>query len=79
MSQLSSGKTCGNDGLPIDFYKLHWRRLKRWLFEAITEAYELRRLHRTALMGVINLIPKSTKDTRYLKFLHLITILNSDC
>ena len=55
--QLPNGKTSGNDGLPIEFYKMFWPRIKTMLFEAVMEAYETKRLYNSALLGVINLIP----------------------
>ena len=78
VKQLPNGKTCGSDGIPIEFFKLHWKRIKTWFFEAVMESYENECLYDSALLGIMNLIPKHNKDTRYLKFLRPITVLNSD-
>ena len=75
---LPNNKTCGNDGIPIDFYKVFWKKIKNLFHELTIEAYECEELHRSALIGVINLIPKQNKDTRKLNFLRPITLCNSD-
>ena len=41
-------------------------------------AFETGHLHDSALKGVINLIPKKNKDTRFVKNLRPITLLNTD-
>ena len=78
VKQLPNGKTCGCDGIPIEFYKLFWARLKETLYGVVCEAYEDECLHNSALLGIVNLIPKANKDTRKLQFLRPITLLNSD-
>ena len=46
--------------------------------QVVIKAYENRHLHDTALLRVINLIPKASRNSRFLKNLRPITILNSD-
>ena len=77
VQQLPNGKTCGNDGIPIDFYKVFWIKIKHIFCAVIEKVYKDQKLYDSALLGVINLIPKQKKDTRYLKFLRPITLLNS--
>ena len=76
--QLPNNKTCGNDGIPIDFYKVFWSKIKHIYYELVLEIFKKQHFHDSALLGVINLIPKATKDTRYLKFLRPISLLSSD-
>ena len=76
--QLKNNKTPGPDGIPIDFYKVFWKIIQPPLVEMIHYAYENKRMHESALEGILNLIPKSNKDSRYLKNLRPITLLNSD-
>ena len=75
---LPNMNTCGSDGLPIELYKVFWPRIKDDFMELITAIYKEKYLHTSALLGIINLIPKPLKDSRNLTFLRLITILNSD-
>ena len=42
------------------------------------QCYETGTLHNTAREGILNLIPKANKDTRYIKNLRPITLLNTD-
>ena len=78
IKQLPNDKTCGNDGIPIDFYKVFWTKLSNTYMGMIQEIYENRRMNRSALLGVINMIPKSGKNSRKLSGLRPITLLNSD-
>ena len=78
VKELKNRKCPGPDGLPTDLYKVFWRTLKQPLKEAIDFAWRIEELHTTALRGVLNLIPKGDKDTRYLKNVRPITLLNTD-
>ena len=60
--QLPNGKTCGCDGIPIDFYKVFWPRIKDEYFELVKAIYNTKELHKSATLGIINLIPKATKN-----------------
>ena len=78
VKQLPNNKTCGNDGIPIEIYKMFWSKLKEPFFELVTEVFKMKHLYSSALIGVINMIPKHQKDTRLLKNLRPITLCNSD-
>ena len=78
IKQLPNNKTCGNDGLPIEFYKLFWVKIKDAFMEMIEESYNTNQLPHSAMLGVINLIPKQSGNLRYLKLLRPITLLNCD-
>ena len=75
---MSNNKTPGNDGIPIDFYKVFWTKLKEPFLNMVHEAYQVKTLHSTARQGILNLIPKANKDTRLIKNLRPITLLNTD-
>ena len=75
---MNNGKTPGNDGIPVEFYKVFWNKINKLLMAVIEEANFKNRLHESACTGVINLIPKQNKDTRILKNLRPITLLNVD-
>ena len=78
IQMLPNGKTCGNDGLPIEYYKMFWSQLKDDFLELLKAVYEDQHLNDTALLGVINMIPKQLKNPKYLAHLRPITLLNSD-
>ena len=75
---MNNNKTPGSDGIPVDFYKVFWVKLKDAYYDMVKESYENLSLHQTARQGILNLIPKADKDTRYIKNLRPITLLNTD-
>ena len=72
------GKSPGLDRLSTEFYVIFWLKLANPLLEVMNYAQEIGKLHKSALKGVIVTIPKKGKDTRYLKNLRPITLLNTD-
>ena len=75
---MSNNKTPGEDGIPVDFYKVFWSKIKQPFYEMMQCCYQKKFLHTTARRGILNLIPKPGKDTRYIKNLRPITLLNTD-
>ena len=75
---MKNNKTPGSDGIPVDFYKVFWTQLKETFYQMMQETYSMEKLHKTAREGILNLIPKAEKDTRYVKNLRPITLLNTD-
>ena len=75
---MKNDKTPGEDGIPANFYKVFWSRLKNIFYEMVLEVYRENKLHYTARQGILNLIPKAGKYTRYVKNLRPITLLNTD-
>ena len=75
---MKNNKTPGSDGIPIDFYKVFWTILKEPFYDMMVYTYDEQQLHTTAREGILNLIPKSNKDTRLIKNLRPITLLNTD-
>ena len=73
---MKNGRTPGNDGLPAEFYKIFWNNISEILCQAIGQGLKDHKLHKTARQGILNLIPKQDKDTRILKNLRPITLLN---
>ena len=78
VKELNKNKTPGADGLPVEVYIMFWNILKHPLLEALNFAYEKGELHESALNGIISLIPKSGRDSRIIKNLRPITLLNTD-
>ena len=78
LKSMKNSKAPGLDGLPVEVYKLLWKQLGPVFYEAICECYRNKKLYQSARKGVLNLIPKSNRDTRLLKNLRPITLLNSD-
>ena len=75
---LASNKTPGYDGLTTEFYKKFWHLLDVPLLDALELCYSNKEMFPSAQKGVLNLIPKPGKDSRLLKNLRPITLLNVD-
>ena len=75
---MNNNKTPGEDGLPVDFYKVFWNKIKEVFYEMVCEVYQEGLLQPSARKGILNLIPKANKDTRIIKNLRPITLLNTD-
>ena len=75
---MKNNKTPGPDGIPVDFYKVFWAQLKDIFYQVVMQAFQAKLLHETARKGILNLIPKPGKDSKYIKNLRPITLLNTD-
>ena len=75
---MKNNKTPGSDGIPVDFYKVFWTKIKHHFYDMMIQSFEEEMLHATARQGILNLIPKANKDTRLIKNLRPITLLNTD-
>ena len=75
---LKKERTPGPDGIPADFYKVFWSEIRELLYKVYESAYAEEQLPELTMSGILNLIPKPNKDSRYLKNLRPITLLNTD-
>ena len=78
MLEMNNNKTPGQDGIPVDFYKVFWMYLKEPFMSMMLYGYQQQELHETARKGILNLIPKPNKDAKLIKNLRPITLLNVD-
>ena len=58
MKGMKNNRTPGEDGIPVDFYKVFWSNLKNSFWEMMIYSHEQNKLHNTARKGILNLIPK---------------------
>ena len=78
VKHMARNKTPGGDGLPVEWYIVFWNQVKNLLKDAINAGYENGQLHKSALEGIITLIPKKDKDVRKIENMRPITLLNVD-
>ena len=78
VKEQKNGKTPGDDGLPAEFYKVYWQKLAPHFLCLMETCLEENSLPQSTRNGTLNLIPKPGKDSRLLKNLRPITLLNVD-
>ena len=78
LKELAKQKTPGPDGLTVEFYQIYWSQIRYVVYGAMMQTFNEGILYRSAREGILNLIPKQGKDTRMLKNLRPITLLNVD-
>ena len=75
---LKSGKTAGNDGLSLEFYRCFYSQLKIPLIRMYYAAYSKGELPLSTRRGIISLLSKPKKDMKYIKNYRPITLQNYD-
>ncbi len=78
VKNLKLNKSRGPDGLTSNFYRCFLVDLKELLFKAFLQSIEEGTLSSTQRQGLITLLPKPDKDSRYIDNLRPITLLNTD-
>ena len=78
IAQMARNKTPGSDGLPIDFYKVFYCKIKKLLLGLYNFCLITGRLHISARRGIITLIPKKSRDLLLVKSWRPISLLSAD-
>ena len=78
IKQLSNQKSPGIDGIPIDWYKVFYPKIKFFLLELFREIIAEEKFHLSARRGLITLLEKLEKDPLKIGHWHPITLLCSD-
>ena len=76
--KMSIGKSPGNDGLSIEFYKAFWDDLKPVLFDSYKYSQVVGELSSSQRQAIIKLIEKKDKDKRFIANWRPISLLNVD-
>jgi exonuclease III len=71
-------KSPGIDGFTNEFYKTTWDIIRKYVMEAYLEGLQEGEMCISQRRGIISLLPKEGKDTRYLKNWRPLTLLNND-
>ena len=75
---LPNNKSPGSDGFTTNFYKFFWIDIKDFLFDSFRYSFIHGTLSNDQKLGVLNLIPKTQKDLRYLSNWHPVSLLQTD-
>ena len=78
IKNMPNNKSPGTDGLPVEFYKIFWNDISDILIDSFNYSYNNKTLSISQKQGIITLLPKKDKDTRFLKNWRPISLLNTD-
>ena len=78
LKAMKNNKSPGLDGLPADFWKVFWGRIKELYWRVIVNSIREGCLHQTAHQGIISLLEKVGKEILRLKNWRPLTLLNVD-
>ena len=76
--KLPNNKCPSTDGLPIDWYKIFWKKISPLMINLYNEIIDTGEFHITARQGIISLMDKPDRDILRLKSWCSLTLLNSD-
>ena len=75
---MKRNKVPGISGLTVEFYVTFWQSICPLLMEAYQHARKTGKLYPSARKGLMSLIPKAKKDSRQLKHMRPLTLLEID-
>ena len=75
---MSSGKSPGNDGLTIEFYKFFWLDIKDLFYDSDCYSRRVGELSTSQKQAIIKLLEKRDKDKRFIENWRPISLLNVD-
>lgn len=75
---MPNDKCPGMDGLMAEFYKVFWSKLKKPYFAAINSDIQKKRLHQSARLGLISLLPKPDRNLLLKKNWRPLMLMNID-
>ena len=78
LNSFPLNKVPGNDGLPVEFYKMFWASIGKRLVECFNVSFEKGELSSSQKQAVITLIEKKDQDRCDLKNWRPISLLNVD-
>ena len=78
LESFQSNKTPGNDGIPIEFYKLFWPLISDPFLKCVNESFEKGEMSCSQKQAVITLIEKKGKDRSYIENWRPISLVNVD-
>ena len=75
---LRGGKVPGLDGITIEFYRKFWKLISPFLIKMYQYSYDNGLLPESVRKGLISLLPKKLKDTRYIQNKRPLTLVPND-
>ena len=78
LDTFENGKTPGNDGIPVEFYKTFWGSVGELMTEVFNYSFESGQMSNSQKEAIITLIDKKNRDRMYLENWRTISLLNVD-
>ena len=78
LGSFQTGKTPGNDGIPIEFYKTFWPLIGTLMTDSFNEAYDNKEMSSSQKQAIITLIDKKGKDRIFSENWRPISLTNVD-
>ena len=78
LNTFQAGKTPGNDGIPVEFYRAFWPLLGKFMVDSFNVAYVKKEMSHSQKQAIITLIEKKGKDRNYLENWRPISLINVD-
>ena len=75
---MSGGKSPGNDGLTVEFYKFFWTDINHLFFASVCHSRVVGELSVSQRQAIIKLLEKRDKDKRFIENWRPISLLNVD-
>lgn len=67
IKSMQNGKSPGTDGLPVEFYKIFWKNIKKLVMDSFTYSFKNENMSISQKQSIITLLPQKNKDIRFLK------------
>ena len=78
LDKFDNGKTPGNDGIPVEFYKTFLNSVGVFMTEVFNHSFELGQMSNSQKQAVVTLIDKKGKDRMFLENWRPISLINVD-
>ena len=78
LDTFENGKTPGNDGIPVEFYKTFWSSIGEILTDVFNHSFDAGQMSNSQKQAVISLIDKKGRDRAYLENWRPISLVNVD-
>ena len=78
LKEKKNNKSPGSDGISTEFYKIFWNDIKLYYVNSLNYSFQNGDLTDLQKQSVITLLPKTDKDTCFLKNWRPISLLNVD-
>jgi hypothetical protein len=76
---MQNGKSPGTDGLPVEFYKIFWKNIKKLVMDSFSYSYENENMSISQKQIIYYIITPKNNDARFLKKTwRPISVLNTD-